>query len=102
MKGKTGKIARHGRRVLSVFLSVLMLMSAWAIVSTDMFPKAEAATAGSYTWRVNVVSSNATGGWDTYNWKVYGKGSNGTGSETNIKSFSRKIHFLQPSFSVEN
>ncbi len=93
MKGKTGKIARHGRRVLSVFLSVLMLMSAWAIVSPDMFPKAEAATAGSYTWRVNVVSSNATGGWDTYNWKVYGKGSNGTGSETNIKSFSRKIDF---------
>ncbi len=84
----TKKARKTGKRSLALFMTVLMLMSAWVFA-----PTASAATAGSYTWRVNVVSSNNTGGWDKYDWKVYGKGNNGTGSETQIKSFSRKIDF---------
>lgn len=53
MKGKTGKLARHGRRALSVFLSVLMLMSAWVFVA----PKA------------NAASYNITVSWNVKNTK---------------------------------
>ena len=98
MKGKTGKIARHGRRLLSVFLSVLMLMSAWAIVSPDMFPKAEAATAGNYyiqfnaqikfssSWRCSKLNNTFEGGWDgdtndSAGVVVRYKSNNGTGNQ---------------------
>lgn len=64
----TKKARKTGKRSLALFMTVLMLMSAWVFA-----PTASAATAGSYTWRVNVVSSNNTGGWDKYDWKVYGK-----------------------------
>lgn len=42
------KFTRTGKKVLSVFLAVLMVMTAWVFVA----PEAEAATAGSYTVRV--------------------------------------------------
>ena len=77
------------RKSLSLMLVVVMLVSCWVFTA----PKASSATAGSYKWRVNVTSSNATGGWDNYAWTVYGKPTNGTGSETSIKTFSKKIDF---------
>ena len=42
------KFTRTGKKVLSVFLAVLMVMTAWVFVA----PEAEAATAGKYYYKV--------------------------------------------------
>ncbi len=74
------------KKTLSVFLTVVMALSVFALAIPCLMPKAEAATAGSYTWRVCVHSDNDTGGWDDDMLTVYGKPANGTGSEVQIYS----------------
>ena len=72
------------RRTVSVFLCVLMLLTAWVFVEPDAVPKASAITsqsAGTYGWRITCYSRNDTGGWNYEHLKVYGKSNNGTGSE---------------------
>ena len=57
MKETARKFKRGGRRALAVFLSALMLMTAWVFVAPDALPKASAMTsqsAGSYYIRVIV------------------------------------------------
>ena len=79
------------RRVLALFMSVLMLMTAWVFVAPT---KADAATAGNFTWRVYVNSRNDTGGWDAETLKVFGKPNNGTGSEATLLTVNNwKIDF---------
>ena len=95
------KFTRTGKKVLSVFLAVLMVMTAWVFVA----PEAEAATAGSYTVRVTFSNSsnfnddytgvnctnedcfgitvrykkdNGTGDEDDYNFNLKGKKVSGT------------------------
>ncbi len=79
------------RRVLALFMSVLMLMTAWVFVAPE---RADAATAGSYTWRVYVNSRNDTGGWNSEQMIVRGKPNNGTGSQTDLLTVNNwKIDF---------
>ena len=88
MKGKLGKATKGGKRVLSVFLSVLMLLTAWVFVAPE---KAEAA-AGNYTISVDGICEN-----DAYasgmEVKVYYKPNNGTGTETSTTIYSRSDNF---------
>ena len=61
MKETARKFKRGGRRALAVFLSALMLMTAWVFVAPDALPKASAMTsqsAGSYYIRVIVHDTN--------------------------------------------
>ena len=48
------KFTRTGKKVLSVFLAVLMVMTAWVFVG----PEAEAATAGGYYVSLIVETTN--------------------------------------------
>ncbi|MGN0443715.1 MAG: hypothetical protein ACI4F5_03775, partial [Acutalibacteraceae bacterium] len=88
------KISNYSRKALSVFMAVLMVFSMFAL-APEMFTKAEAATSGTYYWRVRVNSSNDTGGWDKGDWTVYAKPNNGTGTETSISTFSQYINFKE-------
>ena len=83
------------KSVLSLLLALVMLLGVAALVATVSAPKAEAATAGSYKWRVRVNSSNDTGGWDKGDWTVYGKPTNGTGTEASMSTFSQYINFKE-------
>ena len=65
------------RRVLALFMSVLMLMTAWVFVA----PTASAVET-QYKWRVRIVSENATGGWNDEEFRAYGCKQNGTASQT--------------------
>ena len=69
------KFTRTGKKVLSVFLAVLMVMTAWVFVA----PEAEAVTAGTYYYK---VTFQVTDDMDNVQMKstLYGKGNNGTGS----------------------
>ena len=78
------------KKGLSLFLSVLMVLSCWVFFAPT---KAEAVNSGTYYWRVRVNSGNDTGGWDQGDWKVYGKPNNGKGSETQLSSFSQYVNF---------
>ena len=82
---------KTGKRVLSVLLSVLMCLTVFALDWSGLInlsPEAEAWSAGSYKWRIRVHSNNNTGGWDADKLTVYGKATNGTGSEVEIYSHS--------------
>ncbi|MDD6526671.1 MAG: hypothetical protein PUF31_02485 [Oscillospiraceae bacterium] len=69
------------RKGLSLFLAVMMLMSAWVWVAPE---KAEAAEG--YNYEVKVVMTDGSDGWDKGDLKIYGKSNNGQGSETQIGS----------------
>ena len=80
----TKKIKTYSKKTLSVLMAALMLITAWVFVAPE---KAEGISqSGSYTWRVrvNCSSSVRSGGWNSETLKVYGKGNNGTGSETTL------------------
>ena len=79
---------KTGKRVLSVFLSVLMCLTVFMMDWSGLMPTANAAA--TYEWRVRVNSSNNTGGWDTYNGTVYGKTNYGTGTESSMKILNIK------------
>ena len=69
------------KRVLSVFLTALMLLTVWVFVAPE---KAGAVTSsGSYTYRVYVNVTNDYTGTDAY-YQVKGKPNNGTGTEAQI------------------
>ena len=70
------------RRVWSLLLSLVMLVGVAAIVGAVFAPKAEAATAGKYTWRVVVNSEHGCDGWNDEYLRVYGRKTNGTANET--------------------
>ena len=72
------KFTRTGKKVLSVFLAVLMVMTAWVFVA----PEAEAATAGKYYYK---VTFQVTDDMDNVQMKstLYGRGNNGT-SDTEV------------------
>lgn len=85
------KFTRTGKKVLSVFLAVLMVMTAWVFVA----PEAEAATAGKYYYK---VTFQVTDEMDNVQMKstLYGRGNNGTsGSEVTIatKNYTRDTKF---------
>ena len=108
------KFTRTGKKALSVFLAVLMVMTAWVFVA----PQAKAATAGSYTVRVTFSNSsnfkddytgvnctnedcfgitvrykknNGTGDEDDYNFNLKGKKVSGT-KEATIPGFPTLIY----------
>lgn len=64
------------RKGLSLFLAVMMLMSAWVWVAPE---KAEAAS-GTYHVKLVVSSNNDTGGWDAGRCTLNGKANNGKAS----------------------
>ena len=75
------KTLRTGKKVCSVFLAVLMVLTAWVFVAPE---KAEAATAGQYYYK---VTFQVTDDMDNVQMKstLYGRGNNGTsGSEVTI------------------
>ena len=74
------EIKRTGKKVLSVFLSVLMVMTAWVFAAPT---KAEAATAGTYYYKVEF---RVTDDMDNTQLKttLYGRKNNGTGEEVVI------------------
>ena len=75
------KTLRTGKKVCSVFLAVLMVLTAWVFVAPE---KAEAATAGKYYYK---VTFQVTDDMDNVQMKstLYGRGNNGTsGSEVTI------------------
>ena len=75
------KTLRTGKKVCSVFLAVLMVITAWVFVAPE---KAEAATAGKYYYK---VTFQVTDDMDNVQMKstLYGRGNNGTsGSEVTI------------------
>ncbi len=74
------------KRTLSLMLSLLLVLGTFCFFNPfkENVEVAEAATAGSYTWRVRGTSSNDTGGWDKGILRVYGKPNNGTGNQVNI------------------
>ncbi len=92
---KTAKI--HARKTLSVFLAVLMVMSAWVFIAPS---KAQAATAGNYfvkiTWKVENTGSSIKPytGVNSFNTEIdtnnnggislFYKTNNGTGTEHEI------------------
>lgn len=74
------------KRTLSLLLSLLLVLGTFCFFNPfkESVEVAEAATAGSYTWRVRGTSSNDTGGWDKGILRVYGKPNNGTGTQVCI------------------
>ena len=64
------------RKGLSLFLAVMMLMSAWVWVAPE---KAEAAS-GTYHVKLVVSSNNDTGGWDAGRCTLNGKANKGKAS----------------------
>ncbi|MGN1444212.1 MAG: hypothetical protein ACI4XE_10230, partial [Acutalibacteraceae bacterium] len=77
------KFLRTGKKALSVFMAVMMVMTAWVFFEPT---KAEAINAGTYTYK---VVFNVTDSMDNcyMNYKLYGKADNGTAStETLIDS----------------
>ena len=85
------KFTRTGKKALSVFLAVLMVMTAWVFVA----PEAEAATAGKYYYK---VTFQVTDDMDNVQMKstLYGRGNNGTsGSEVTIatKNYTSNTDF---------
>ena len=69
-------------RALGALFAVVMLLTTVFVVLPELMPTSQAATAGSYKWRVRVVSENATGGWNDEEFRVYGCKNNGTSSQT--------------------
>lgn len=76
------------KRTLSLMLSLLLVLGTFCFFNPfkDTVEVAEAATAGSYTWRVRGISSNDTGGWNSGTLKVYGKTNNGYGTQSTLYS----------------
>ena len=74
------KTLRTGKKALSVFMAALMVMTAWVFFAPE---KAEAATAGTYYYKVTFEVSDDM---DAVHLKstLYGRGNNGTGSEVAI------------------
>ena len=78
---------KTGKRVLSVLLSVLMCLTVFALDWSGLInlsPEADAATAGKYTWRVRINSENDTGGWNSEQFRAYGKKTNGTATSEDL------------------
>ena len=95
----TKKARKTGKRGLALFMTVLMLMSAWVFVA----PSASAATAGSYyikitggykcssSWRCSKLNNTFTAGWnsntnDSAGMVVRYKNNNGTASSSSDKT----------------
>ena len=77
------KFTRTGKKALSVFLAVIMVMTAWVFFA----PEAEAATAGSYTLKVSINVTNEAdnqGNIQNSYYNITYKTNNGTGSETTM------------------
>ena len=78
----TKKARKTGKRTLALFMTVLMLMSAWVFVA----PTAKAGST-TYSWRIWVKTTNSADcndNGDIHKIHVYGKAKNGTGGETTI------------------
>ncbi len=73
------EIKRTGKKVLSVFLAALMVMTAWVFVA----PEAKAQSAGSYNITINYSVTDTT--WELGN-TYTGKSSFNTGSDKNNKA----------------
>ncbi|MDO4380387.1 MAG: hypothetical protein Q4D20_05895 [Clostridia bacterium] len=75
------EVKKTGKKVLSVFLAALMVMTAWVFVA----PEAKAATAGTYYYKVEF---RVTDDMDNVQMKstLYGRENNGTGNEVIIAS----------------
>ncbi len=68
------------KKTLAVFMAALMVMSCW--VFTPVSFEAEAATAGSYYYKVVANCTEATkNGWTGWAWRIFGKYNNGQGNE---------------------
>lgn len=68
------KTLKTGKKVLSVFMAALMLLTAWVFFAPE---KAEAATAGTYTIKVVVTCTNGFDNKNTY-WELSYSPNNGT------------------------
>ena len=85
---------KTGKKMLSWLLTVVMALGYVGLLSgvigRDPFGTKQTACAvtsqgaGTYGWRITVYSRNDTGGWDWENLRVYGKNTNGRGSEVEI------------------
>lgn len=88
---------KTGKRALSIFLSLLMCLSVFALDWAGLVrlsTEADAASAGQYEFRIAVNSSNDTGGWKSESMTVYGKDTNGTGQEVQMKQATNwKVDF---------
>lgn len=72
-----------GKKTLSVFLAVLMVLTAWVWVAPT---EAEAVnSSGNYTWRLYINCTNAYTGNAAY-YTVTGKTNNGQGTDTTISN----------------
>lgn len=92
------KTLKTGKKALSVFMAALMLLTAWVFFAPE---KAEAATAGTYYYKVTFSVSN-----DMNNVQMksilYGRENNGTGKEVEIarwdytsdKDFKGTMNFM--------
>lgn len=79
---------KHGKKGLSLFLALLMCLTVFVLDWSGFIqvsPEADAASAGQYEFRIAVNSSNNTGGWKSEKMTVYGKETNGTGTEVQMK-----------------
>ena len=84
------------KSVLSLLLALVMLVGVAVLAAVIFTPKAEAATAGQYTWRTRMVSDNDTGGWNGDQMYAYGCKTNGTAAQTSTAIASKtnyKIDF---------
>ena len=80
---------RGGRRALSIFMSLLMIMTAWVFVAPEVLPEAEAInsqSAGSYQLRITYDVGDANNSGTTTLYVTY-KPANGRGSQAST-SFS--------------
>lgn len=99
------KTLKTGKKALSVFMAVLMVLTAWVFFAPE---KAEAATAGKYYYRVNF---RVTNDMDNVQMKIdlYGKKNNGTGDVSKIAQkyytkdtdFGKKTHTIMEGWTEE-
>ena len=93
------KHLKTGKKVLSVFMAALMVMTAWVFFAPE---KAEAATAGQYYYRVTFQVTNTMDNVQMLS-TLYGRKNNGTGDEvaiasknyTSDKDFSGTMLFME-------
>lgn len=76
------KFLRTGKKALSVFMAVMMVLTAW--VFFEPMEAGAVSSSGSYTWRLYINCTNAYTGNGYYT--VTGKTNNGTGNDTTVAS----------------
>ena len=82
------------KKVMSLFMAVLMCLSVLFIGLSTFKPEVIAASAGNYKWRVRIVSENDTGGWNNEQFRAYGCKNNGTSSQTSSAIASKDKWYI--------